>query len=132
MRRPVVVSIEDDYELFRLIAFTLKSLPIKLYNAPTGYEALRLVPAVKADLILLDISLPDLHGWEVLKELKASNLDLKGVIVLTTYTEPQHRVMAHFQDVTAYVSKPFNPKELLSLVKDTLNLKADRSDSHPT
>ena len=123
MKKPVVISIEDDGELFALIAYTLKSLPISLYNAPTGQEAISLATTLKPSLILLDISLPDLHGWEVLRALKESNkVDVKHVIVLTTYTTPQHRVMGHFQDVTAYISKPFNPRELAALVAKTLDL----------
>lgn len=123
MKKPAVVSIEDDGELFTLIAFTLKQLPICLYNAATGREAISLVTKVNPALILLDISLPDLHGWEVLRALKESNeVDVKDVIVLTTHTDPRHRVMGHFQDVTAYISKPFNPRELVALVAEVLDL----------
>lgn len=123
MKKPVVISIEDDGELFALIAFTLKSLPISLYNAPTGREAIAMATSLDPSLILLDINLPDLHGWEVLRALKESeDVTVRDVIVLTTYTDPQHRVMGHFQDVTAYISKPFKPRELAALVAKVLNL----------
>jgi DNA-binding response OmpR family regulator len=123
LKKPVVVSVEDDGELFALIAVSLKSLPIDLFHASTGREGIALVQQLAPALVLLDISLPDVHGWEVLRELKEDEgVDLRDVIVLTTYTDPRHRVMGHFQEVTAYISKPFNPRELAALVAKTLNL----------
>lgn len=123
MHKPVVLSIEDDPELFRLITYTLKGLPLSVLNAPNGREAVRMVKELAPDLILLDISLPDLHGWEVLRELREKDgIVVEKVIVLTTYTDPRHRVMGHFQDIIAYISKPFDPHKLAALVAETLGL----------
>lgn len=123
MEKPVVISIEDDGELYLLLTFALKPLPIALHNARNGREAVALVKKLKPDLLLLDINLPDLHGWEVLRELKEKEgIVVQDVIVLTTHTDPRHRVMGHFQDVTAYITKPFNPRELAALVAETLDV----------
>ncbi len=121
-RLPSVVSVEDDLDIFDLIKDILRPLPIQLHHARTGAEALDLVPRVNADLLLLDISLPDIHGWDVLKRLSENEHNLKGVIVLTARTDPAHRVMAHFQEVTAYINKPFKPNELVDLIRETLGL----------
>ena len=90
--------------------------------AKTGNEALTLIPQVNADLLLLDISLPDIHGWDVLKTLSERKQSPDGIIVLTARTDPAHRVMAHFQQVTAYISKPFKPAELVDTIRKTLGL----------
>ena len=123
MKQPIVISIEDDPELYRLLVHTLKPLPLSLHHAPNGREALKMIEKLQPDLILLDIRLPDLHGWEVLRLLKEeAGIVVDHVIVLTTYTDPRHRVMGHFQDITAYVSKPFDPRKLAALVAETLSL----------
>lgn len=129
MEKPYcVVSVEDDLALFKLIAVTLRTLPIKLYHAPTGQEALDLVDKLDVDLVILDINLPDIHGWDVLKKIhEMETVQLKGVIVLTAHTAPTHRVIAHLQDdVTAYISKPFNPMDLRGKVSKTLGIKSEQ------
>lgn len=123
MNKPIVLSIEDDGELYRLLTFALKPLPIALYNARTGLEGVAMAKRLRPELLLLDINLPDLHGWEVLRELKEKEgIVVQDVIVLTTHTDARHRVMGHFQDVTAYITKPFNPRELVALVAKTLDV----------
>lgn len=117
-----VVSIEDDVGLFDLIDVTLRPLPVELHHASTGAEALNLIPQVEADVIILDISLPDIQGWEVLKQLHDVELPAIGVIVLTGRTNPAHRVMAHFQNVSKFLTKPFEPAELREAVRDMLDL----------
>ncbi len=119
---PCVLSVEDDQELYRLIKLTLTTLPIQLYHATTGQEAIDLTHQRKADLLILDIMLPDINGWNVLKEIIASGHDLSGVIVLTAHTGATHRVIAHLQEVTAYMTKPFLPQELRAKVIEILEL----------
>lgn len=118
-----VVSVEDDPDLFQLISVTLRTLPIQLHHAKNGNEALELIPKVDADLVILDINLPDIHGWNVLKEMEQRNIDPKNVIVLTAMTSATHRVIAHLQEVIAYIPKPFKPQELRELVRETLGLE---------
>ena len=123
MEKPCVISVEDDQDLFQLIALSLRSLPIQLYHATTGQEAIEIATRLKPDLIILDINLPDIHGWDVLKTVGSmEKIDLKGVIILTALTGPTHRVIAHLQEVTAYIPKPFKPHELRDIVEKTLEL----------
>lgn len=117
-----IVSVEDDTGLFDLIKLTLKNFPAQLYHAKTGAEALELIPKVNADVVIMDITLPDIQGWDVLKTLTKHDVDLKSVIILTGRTDPAHRVMAHFQDVTAFINKPFQPAELRSVIQKALKL----------
>jgi two-component system, OmpR family, response regulator MprA len=123
MKKPVVLSIEDDEGLFQLIALTLRRLPLELHNVPNGRQAVEKVLELQPALIILDISLPDLHGWEVLDRLKELNSRPKHIIVLTTYATATHRVIGRLQDVTAYLTKPFDREELAGLVAETLELK---------
>lgn len=120
---PRVVSVEDDQELFNLIRLTLTPLPIQLFHANSGYEAIHLVRQHQADLLILDIMLPDISGWNVLKEIFAANHHPKGIIVLTAHANAAHRVIAHLQEVTAYMTKPFMPEELRKKVIEILDLE---------
>ena len=121
---PCVISVEDDDDLYRLIQLSLKSLPIRLLHAETGHIALNLLRQQEVHLLILDIMLPDIHGWNVLKQMAAekTNTNLRGVIVLTAQTSATHRVIAHLQDVTAYINKPFSPHLLRQKVIDILRL----------
>lgn len=118
---PNVISVEDDAELFRLIQLTLRSLPIRLYHATTGTEALRLISEIKTELLILDITLPDMRGWDVLDEITKLNLEVKAIVV-TGRTETAHRLIARLQNVTGYLNKPFKPAELRQKVVQVLNL----------
>ena len=122
MKRPVVLSIEDDKGLYELIALTLRKLPVDLHNAPTGSLAIDKVLELKPDLVILDISLPDLHGWEVLDRLKGMDSRPEHIIVLTAYSTPTHRVIGRLQNVTAYLTKPFDKDVLADLITETLDL----------
>ncbi len=119
---PCVVSVEDDEELYKLIQLTLAPLPIQLLHAATGEEAIHLARQHGPDLLILDLMLPDINGWNVLKEIMTSGHQLRGVIVLTAHTGATHRVIAHLQEVTAYITKPFMPHDLRKKVVEILQL----------
>lgn len=116
-----VVSVEDDLGIFRIIEASLRPLPIELHHAATGREALTLIGQCRPKLIILDISLPDMNGWDVLQGLSKLEIERPKVLVLTAFNNPTHRLIGHLQNVT-FMSKPFLPKELSTAVKDVLNI----------
>lgn len=119
-----VVSVEDDDLIYELIKATLRPLPITLHHASNGPDALKLASEVKPDVLILDINLPGMHGWEILKQLVAQQMTFRGVIMLTAQTAPTHRVIAHLQDeVTHFLGKPFDPQDLREAVEQTLGIQ---------
>ncbi len=122
-----ILSVEDDEGLFQLLQVTLRPLPVALSHAKTGAEALALIPHLKPHLLILDITLPDMRGWQVLDQMTMDGDTLRGVIVLTGRTETTHRVIARLQEVTAYVTKPFKPAELRRMVREILGETAVNS-----
>ena len=120
-----VLSVEDDNDQFMLLKFALKDLPLDLKRASSGKEALAMFPEFKPELLMLDVTLPDIRGWEVLDWLKTNDQTLKNipVIILTSHTEASHRVIAKLQEVTHYINKPFQPDELRAKVKGLLKLE---------
>lgn len=119
---PRVISVEDDQGIYELISKTLRSLPVELYHARTGQEALDMVSTLHPDLIVLDIALPDIHGWDVLKQVKQMNGEQPEVVVLTAHTDPTHRVIGRLQNVNVYMFKPFIPAELREHICKILGL----------
>jgi DNA-binding response OmpR family regulator len=119
-----VLSVEDDDDQYTLLRFALKPLPLELRRASSGKEALALLPGFRPELLLLDVTLPDIRGWEVLDWLKANDAALKNipVIVLTGHTEASHRVIGRLQEVADYMNKPFEAEALRTKVKSLLKI----------
>ncbi|MFO7684283.1 MAG: response regulator [Chloroflexota bacterium] len=120
--KPTVVSVEDEEGIYELLRLTLEPLEINFYHAFNGYDAVALIEKVKPDLLIMDIGLPDMNGWDVLKSVIARNIKPDKIIVLTAYNAPEHRLIAHFQDVDLYINKPFMPLELRKTVSLLLDL----------
>lgn len=119
-----VVSVEDDDLIYELIKATLRPLPIALHHASNGPDALKLVLEMKPEVLILDINLPGMHGWDILKQLVAQKMEFRGVIMLTAQTGATHRVIAHLQDeVTHFLGKPFDPQDLREAVEQVLNIQ---------
>ncbi len=116
-----VMSVEDDDDLFSLLELVLKGQPVALRRARSGGEALKLIAETRPDLLLLDIALPDMRGWEVL-DRAAAERKLEGVpvVVLTSHSEVPHRIIGKVQDVAAYINKPFKPPELRETIRQIL------------
>lgn len=120
---PRIISIEDDPGIFDLIEKTLAPLPVELFHAQTGEEALELVGNLKPALLVLDIALTgDIHGWDVLKQIKQMNCPEPDVVVLTARSEPAHRIIARLQEVDEYICKPFVPADLRKSISKILGL----------
>jgi DNA-binding response OmpR family regulator len=88
-----------------------------------GREGLEAVRRIKPDLVLLDLMMPDMDGWEVYQQMKADP-DLKDipVIVVTAKAQSIDKVLGlHIAKVDDYVTKPFGPQELLRSVERVLN-----------
>lgn len=119
-----VISIEDDLDQFELIRATLKDLPLELRHAATGEEAVELIRAGAPDLLITDITLPDMRGWDVLDMMASEGGALAGtpVLVLTSHREAPHRIIGELQEVAVYMNKPFEPRALAGKVQELLGL----------
>ncbi|MCJ7735954.1 MAG: response regulator [Anaerolineae bacterium] len=120
-----VVCIEDEPEMIELIKLILRRRNFELIGAVGGREGLSTVRKVKPDLVLLDLMMPDMDGWEVYQQMKADE-DLNGipVIVVTAKAQSIDKVLGlHIAKVDDYVTKPFGPQELLASVKKVLKIE---------
>ena len=121
-----VVCIEDEPEMVDLIKLILGRRGFELTGAMGGREGLEVVRRVKPDLVLLDLMMPDIDGWEVYQQMKADE-ELKHipVIVVTAKAQSIDKVLGlHIAKVDDYVTKPFGPQELLQSVEKVLGKAA--------
>ena len=121
-----VVCVEDEPEIIDLIRLILGRKGFDLTGATGGLEGLETIRRVKPDLVLLDLMMPDMDGWEVYQQMKADP-DLKNipVIVVTAKAQSIDKILGlHIAKVDDYVTKPFGPQELLQSVERVLSAKA--------
>ena len=120
-----VVCVEDEPEIIDLIRLILGRKGFDLTGATGGLEGLEAIRRVKPDLVLLDLMMPDMDGWEVYQQMKADP-ELKNipVIVVTAKAQSIDKILGlHIAKVDDYVTKPFGPQELLQSVERVLQTK---------
>ena len=121
-----VVCIEDEPEMIDLVRLILGRKGFQVIGANGGVEGLDTVRREKPDLILLDLMMPDMDGWEVYQQFKADET-LKDipVVVVTAKAQSIDKVLGlHIAKVDDYITKPFGPQELLESVEQLLGVEA--------
>jgi DNA-binding response OmpR family regulator len=118
-----ILIAEDDPGSSRLLNFRLKSLGHDTIIVMDGGEALKTAVKEKPDLILLDIMMPVLNGFQVLQELKLQE-ETKGIPIIMLTSKVQEKDIVHGLKTGAadYVTKPFSFAELIARVNRTLTL----------
>lgn len=118
-----VVCIEDEEEMIDLVRLILGRQKIEVHGALGGREGLEKIEELKPDLVLLDLMMPEMDGWEVYQKMKASEqMSRIPVIVVTAKAQSIDRVLGlHIARVDDYITKPFGPQELLDSVERVLN-----------
>ena len=117
-----VVCIEDEPEIIELVRLILGRRGFDVMGANGGLEGLELVAREKPDLVLLDLMMPDMDGWEVYQRMKSDEaLRDIPVVVVTAKAQSIDKVLGlHIAKVDDYITKPFGPQELLESVEKIL------------
>lgn len=120
-----ILAVDDIATNIMLLKAVLSRAKYKIVTASGGYEAIEKASKEAPDLILLDIMMPDLDGYEVIKHLKAdpATQDIP-VIFLTALHNPEDIVKGFKLGASDYVSKPFNHEELITRVTHHIYLAA--------
>lgn len=116
-----ILIAEDERDIRELVAFTLRFAGHEVFAANNGEEALEMAPKVNPDLILMDVRMPRMTGYEACKAMKA-NLDLKDIPVVFLTARGQENEIQQGLDSGAeeYLLKPFAPDQLTVRVKAIL------------
>jgi DNA-binding response OmpR family regulator len=117
-----ILCIEDDPEMIELIRLILRRRGYRVDGADGGRAGLLAVRESPPDLVLLDLMMPDMDGWDVYQQLKADpSTSHIPVIVVTARAQPIDRVMGlQIAKVDDYIVKPFSPRQLLDSVDRVL------------
>ena len=113
-----ILAVDDERHIVRLVQVNLERQGYEVVTAYDGKEALEKVEAESPDLIVLDVMMPYMDGFEVLQNLKrnASTRDIP-VIMLTAKAQDSDVFRGWQSGVDCYLTKPFNPMELIAFVK---------------
>lgn len=120
-----VLCIEDEPEMIDLIKLILERKGFEVLGAVGGKEGLEVIRREMPDLILLDLMMPEVDGWEVFRQMRADErLKDIPVIVVTAKAQSIDKVLGlHIAKVDDYVTKPFGPQELLRSVNKVLAME---------
>lgn len=124
-----ILCIEDEPEMIDLICLILNRHGFNVQGANGGREGLKKVRKNPPDLILLDLMMPDLDGWEVYQQIKADKKTSHiPVIIITAKAQNIDKVLGlHIAKVDDYISKPFSPQALLESVQKVLGITPAKS-----
>ncbi len=113
-----MLVVEDEADVAEMIRYNLGKEGYDVRLASNGTDALRQVKEAKPDVILLDIMVPHLNGWEICRRLKQDRETVAiPVIMVTGRVEEGDKVLGFEMGADDYVTKPFSPRELLARVR---------------
>lgn len=116
-----ILIVDDEKQLVSLVSLHMKMSGYEVLSAGDGEEALAISKEEKPDLIILDLMLPKMDGWEVCKRLRTeSKIGGIPVIMLTARSEAGDKLKGFECGADDYVTKPFSPRELVARVKRVL------------
>ena len=117
-----ILIIEDESDMIDLLRLILERSKFEVVGAVGGRKGLDLVRAERPDLILLDLMMPHLNGWEVYRQLKTDS-ELKGIPVIVITVRPRdddETLGTRIAKVDGYITKPFRQQELLDNIHRVL------------
>ncbi|MFT3893851.1 MAG: response regulator [Anaerolineales bacterium] len=121
-----ILCVEDEPEMIDLMRLILGRRGFEVKGATGGVEGLKMIWQEAPDLVLLDLMMPDMDGWEVYQQMKADEKTRNiPVIVVTAKAQSIDKVLGlHIAKVDDYIAKPFSPTDLMNSVERVLKSKA--------
>lgn len=132
-KTPTVLVVDDNPNNLKIVALTLRELNFKIVIATNGKDALDLVERTNPDLILLDVMMPEMDGFEVCEILKSEEKHKNLPIIFLTAVGEKSKIVKGFElGGVDYITKPFNKEELIIRIKTHLELKFTRDELQTT
>jgi CheY-like chemotaxis protein len=118
---PLVLLVDDERSIRTICRVNLEGEGLAVSEAADGAEALEVVRRARPSVVLLDVMMPGVDGWEVAEQLAADDETRKiPVVFLSARAAPEDRLRAQELGAVGYVDKPFDPLELAGIVRDVL------------
>jgi len=127
MPKPVVLTVDDEPHILFILSQVLNSKGCSVLTADGGEDAIKIALKETPDLIILDVMMPDISGFEVCQHLK-NNPKTKEIpiVILTAEQNEEHKEAMFRMGISDYISKPFSPNGLSSKIDEILGKLADK------
>ncbi|MFW6051200.1 MAG: response regulator [Myxococcota bacterium] len=113
-----ILIVEDSHAMRAFVRATLEEGGAEVTEAASGFEALRIIPRERFDLVVVDINMPDINGLELVSFMRKSDVHKDTpLIIISTEASARDRERGLSLGANAYLSKPFEPDELRKLVE---------------
>lgn len=123
MAKKKILIIEDESDLVDLVKIRLEANQYDVISAPDGKAGLEKIKKERPDLIILDVLMPEMDGFEVCRKIRVDDKYKKiPVIMLTVKFQPSDLKFARDLGADAYITKPFEPEVLLEYIKKLLKV----------
>jgi len=127
MNKKKILIVDDEDDILHFLELVLREKGYEVATASGGHEALTKAQVDRPDLVLLDIMMPQMDGWEVLKLLRVDESTSHiPVAMLSARTEAKDRVQGLQEGAIDYICKPFSLQELLGKIETIFSQVADR------
>jgi DNA-binding response OmpR family regulator len=113
-----VLVVEDEFRMRELIVAYFKKESYEVLEAGNGHDAIDIFDREKVDVVILDVMIPGIYGWEVCKYIRSKS-DVP-IIMLTAKSEEDDKLLGYDLGVDEYVTKPFSPKVLMARTRNLL------------
>ncbi len=123
-----VLLIEDDTAMSKSVELMLQGEGCKVYSTDLGEEGLDLGKIYDYDIIVLDLNLPDMHGYDVLKKLRLAKIETP-TLILSGMSEPDDKVRGLGYGADDYLTKPFDKRELIARIHAIVRRSQGHSQS---
>lgn len=122
--KPIILIIEDTIEFARLTQLMLKRFGYESHHVADGEAAVEFLAGHKPDVVLMDLNLPGMSGWQVLSHMsEAFGEGTIPVIITSAYSDTANRTVGKLQGVYKYLVKPINPENLVGTVEEALGIQ---------
>ena len=125
MEKRKVLIVDDEPDIREILNLLLSSNGYKVFSSSDGENAIRILkeePTI--DLIILDIQLPKMNGFEILQKLKESNIGTENIIIASAYAMDTDKQKALAYGIDTYVTKPIDINNFIKIVKTKLEGKS--------
>ncbi len=116
-----ILIVDDDAETLRLVGLMLQRQGYQVVSASNGAQAIQMVTAEKPDLVILDVMMPDIDGFQVTQQLRANpETAYVSILMFTAKSQVEDKVVGYEAGVDDYLTKPIHPAELTAHVRSLL------------
>jgi two-component system, chemotaxis family, chemotaxis protein CheY len=117
----MILTVDDTASMRQMISFTLNSVGYDVVQASDGAEGLKLAKEHKVDLVIADLNMPNMDGIALVQSLRTLDAyKFTPILMLTTESQQERREQGKRAGATGWIVKPFNPEQLLHVVKKVL------------